>query len=215
MSNLSLYNITDRFVEIMDKVQEGEITEEQYNELGQELAIALQNKSIGIIGYIQNKEALIDAVDTQIKRLQELKKAESNSIDKFKQYVKENMEKLGIQKLETEIKLINDNIDKMYVDKLNNKISEEMYSRLFSKLRKEVKQKEQEYSELVAIKERNKEDDTEDIKKAVKEFLKLEEPTPEFMKVIINRIELHQDKQVDIVFNFKKLNNITNQNCLL
>ena len=32
-----------------------------------------------------------------------LKKAESNSIDKFKQYVKENMEKLGIQKLETEI----------------------------------------------------------------------------------------------------------------
>ena len=52
-----------------------------------------------------------------------------------------------IQKLETEIKLINDNIDKMYVDKLNNKISEEMYSRLFSKLRKEVKQKEQEYSE--------------------------------------------------------------------
>ena len=103
MSNLSLYKITDRFVEIMDKVQEGEITEEQYNELGQELAIALQNKSIGIIGYIQNKEALIDAVDTQIKRLQELKKAESNSIDKFKQYVKENMEKLGIQKLETEI----------------------------------------------------------------------------------------------------------------
>lgn len=103
MSNLSLYNITDKFIEIMDKVQDGEITEEEYNELGQELAVALQNKSIGIIGYIQNKEALINAVDTQIKRLQELKKAESNSIDKFKQYVKENMEKLGIQKLETEI----------------------------------------------------------------------------------------------------------------
>lgn len=103
MSNLSLYNITDKFIEIMDKVQDGEITEKEYNELGQELAVALQNKSIGIIGYIQNKEALIDAVDTQIKRLQELKKAESNSIDKFKQYVKENMEKLGIQKLETEI----------------------------------------------------------------------------------------------------------------
>lgn len=103
MSNLSLYNITDKFIEIMDKVQDGEITEKEYNELGQELAVALQNKSIGIIGYIQNKESLIDAVDTQIKRLQELKKAESNSIDKFKQYVKENMEKLGIQKLETEI----------------------------------------------------------------------------------------------------------------
>lgn len=139
------------------------------------------------------------------------KKIELNIKNNLTKYDYEKM----IPKLETEIKLINDNIDKMYVDKLNNKISEEMYSRLFSKLRKEVKQKEQEYSELVAIKERNKEDDTEDIKKAVKEFLKLEEPTPEFMKVIINRIELHQDKQVDIVFNFKKLNNITNQNCLL
>lgn len=103
MSNLSLYNITDRFMEIMDKVQEGEITEEQYNELGQELAIALQNKSIGIIGYIQNKKSLIEAVDTQIKRLQELKKSENNNLDKFEQYVKENMEKLGILKLETEI----------------------------------------------------------------------------------------------------------------
>lgn len=103
MSNLSLYNITDKFIEIMDKVQDREITEEEYNELGQELALALQNKSIGIIGYIQNKEALIDAVDIQIKRLQELKKVESNSLDRFEQYVKENMEKLGIQKLETEI----------------------------------------------------------------------------------------------------------------
>ena len=34
------------------------------------------------------------------------------------------------------------------------------------------------------------------------------------MKVIINKIEIHQDKQVDIIFNFKQLNNIT-QNCLL
>ena len=103
MSNLSLYNITDKFIEIMDKVQDGEITEEEYNELGQELAIALQNKSIGIIGYVQNEEALIDAVDVQIKRLQDLKKQKTNNLDKFKQYVKENMEKLGITKLETEI----------------------------------------------------------------------------------------------------------------
>ena len=28
------------------------------------------------------------------------------------------------------------------------------------------------------------------------------------MRVLINRIEIHQDKQVDLLFNFKKLNNI-------
>ena len=36
-------------------------------------------------------------------------------------------------------------------------------------------------------------------------FLELKEPTPEIMKVIINKIEIHQDKQVDIIFNFKKI----------
>ena len=111
-----------------------------------------------------------------------------------------------LQKLETEIKLINDNIDKMYVDKLNGKITEEMYERLFNKLKGEIKQKEMEYIQLKNEQENHSYDDTENIKKLVKDFLKLEKPTPEIMKVLINRIEIHQDKQVDIIFNLKKLN---------
>ena len=116
-----------------------------------------------------------------------------------------------LKKTETEIKLINDNIDKMYVDKLNKKISEEMYERLFNKLINQVNEKEQEYVELKNMKNNSSQDDSKKIKKIVKEFLKLEKPTPEIMKVIINRIEIHQDKQVDIYFNFKKLNEISSQ----
>ena len=111
-----------------------------------------------------------------------------------------------LQKLETEIKLINDNIDKMYVDKLNGKINEEMYERLFNKLKGNIKQKEKEYIGLKNEQENNSDDDIENIKKLVNDFLKLEKPTPEIMKVLINRIEIHQDKQVDIIFNFKRLN---------
>lgn len=103
MSNLSLYNITNKFVELMNKAQEGELTEEEYNELGEELASELQKKSSSIIGYTQNEEALIEAIDNQIKRLTEFKKAKQNNIDKFKQYVKENMERLEISKIETEL----------------------------------------------------------------------------------------------------------------
>ena len=117
-----------------------------------------------------------------------------------------------LQKLETEIKLVNDNIDKMYVDKLNEKISEEMYERLFVKLKDEIKQKEMEYIGLKNEQENNSDDDIENIKKLVSEFLKLEKPTPEIMKVLINRIQIHQDKQVDIIFNFKMLNNVYNKN---
>lgn len=122
--------------------------------------------------------------------------------------VKNNQTKQDYGKMlkqkQTEINLIKDNIDKMYVDKLNGKVSEEMYERVFNKLINEVNQKEKEYNELKK-KENAMQDDSKEIENIVKEFLKLEKPTPEIMKVIINKIEIHQDKQVDILFNFKKM----------
>lgn len=99
----SLYNITNNFVSLMDKAQEGTITEEEYNQLGQELAMELQNKSANIAGYIQERNSLIEAIDGQIKRLQEFKKTEQNKVDNFKEYVKDNMNRLGITKIETEL----------------------------------------------------------------------------------------------------------------
>ena len=113
-----------------------------------------------------------------------------------------------LQKLENEIKLINNNIDQMYIDKLNNKISEEMYERLLKKFRNEIGEKENEYIEIKQQKEEAKQDDTEKIQSVVHDFLSLNEPTLEIMKVIINRIEIHQDKQVDLYFNFKQLDNL-------
>ena len=99
----------------------------------------------------------------------------------------------------------------MYIDKLNGKITEAMYDRLFKKLINEAKQKEREYIKTKEIQSNSKQDDSENIKELVKEFLELKKPTPEVMKVIINRIEIHQDKQVDIYFNFKKLNELKDE----
>ena len=103
---------------------------------------------------------------------------------------------------------VNNNIDKMYIDKLNNKLSEEMYERLLEKLKKAEKDKEIEYIDLKKEAEECTDDNDSEIERLVKEFLKLEKTTPEIMRVLINRIEIHQDKQVDLLFNFKKLNNI-------
>lgn len=114
-----------------------------------------------------------------------------------------------LDKIEKEIEIINNNIDKMYIDKLNNKLSEEMYERLFKKLKKAEKDKETEYIDLKKEAEKSIDDNDDEIEKIVKEFLKLEKPTPEIMRVLINRIEIHQNKQVDLYFNFKKLNNLS------
>ena len=132
--------------------------------------------------------------------------------EKIELEVKKGMTKYDygklLQKLENEIKLINNNIEQMYIDKLNNKISEEMYERLLKKFRNEIGEKENEYIEIKQQKEEAKQDDTEKIQSVVHDFLSLNEPTLEIMKVIINRIEIHQDKQVDLYFNFKQLNNL-------
>ena len=46
---------------------------------------------------------LLDGIDAQIKRLQEYKKVKQNQIERYKDYVKSNMQLLGIDKLETEL----------------------------------------------------------------------------------------------------------------
>lgn len=103
MSNKSLYNITNRFAELMDKANEGELTEEEYNELGNELALELQNKSANIIGYIKNSESLLDAMKAEEKRLSDIRKQGEAKLEKFYQYVKENMERLNLLEIPTEL----------------------------------------------------------------------------------------------------------------
>lgn len=103
MSNLSLYNITNKFVELMDNAQEGELTEEEYNQLGEEVIKELQNKSANIIGYIRNSESLLEAMKAEEKRLSDMRKQGEAKLEKFNQYVKENMEKLGLVEIPTEL----------------------------------------------------------------------------------------------------------------
>ena len=99
----SLYNITNEFLELQEKAKEGVITEEEYDREGQLLAMDLQQKHTNIIGYVQDRMALIDAIDVQIKRLQEFKKVEQNGLDRLKENTKTQMERLGLTKVETEL----------------------------------------------------------------------------------------------------------------
>ena len=103
MSNISLYSITNQFVELMDKAQNGELTEEEYNKLGAEIIQELQNKSANIVGYIRNSESLLEAMKVEEQRLANLRKQGEAKLEKFNQYVKENMEKLGLVEIPTEL----------------------------------------------------------------------------------------------------------------
>ena len=94
----SLYDIKNKFVELALRE---DLTEEESKELSTLLATELTNKSTNIIGFIRNTELTLDAVDIEIKRLQDMKKTTANKLEKFKNYVEQNMTQLGIEEINT------------------------------------------------------------------------------------------------------------------
>lgn len=98
MNNLSLYEITNAFPILMENE---EMTEEDKDKVKEELTLLLQQKSQNIIGYARNIELTIEAMKNEEKRISEKRKMLENRVIKFKEYVKECMEKNGITKIET------------------------------------------------------------------------------------------------------------------
>lgn len=100
MSNLSLYKITSGFPALMESE---EITEEDKIKIKEELTQLLQKKSQNIIGYIKNIELTIEAIKEEEKRIADNRKVLENKMGRFKEYVKECMERNGITKIETSL----------------------------------------------------------------------------------------------------------------
>ena len=84
-----------------------------------------------------------------------------------------------------------------------------MYNRLSNKIKLEIESNE---DKLKIIEEQlNNSDNLEEENNTkcdsiVKKFLEMEEPSRDIMMRLINKIEVHNDKTIDIYFNFKKLN---------
>ena len=116
------------------------------------------------------------------------------------------------QKLESELETIKNNLDNMYIDKLENKITDEMYQRIQEKLNKEISLKKDKLNEINEYLEKiNKDEDTfKTIKKEVLEF-KDRYPTRDLILKLIKNIFIHEDGNIDIYFNFKELNFIYNK----
>ena len=131
----------------------------------------------------KNKKKLEEiARQTKSKQTQEfdIKK----QIDSFRQNIEKETRKLEV----------------MYEDRLAGIISLEEYMKNAERIKEIVKSYEQ------SIKEFEQELSGEkDIDKNKKEFLKIKNPTKEIIREFIEKIEIHSDKQVDIYFNFKPL----------
>lgn len=106
-----------------------------------------------------------------------------------------------ISELKREIQNINNNLDELYIDKLNKKITNEQYKRIKDKLEKELLSKRKQYMEIKNIKI---DDNNNLINDYYNIFFKFESLSRELLINIIERIDILEDKTINIKVCFTK-----------
>lgn len=94
-------NLNELFLAAIDE-ETGEIKDaEILDKLELELKNALVSKSAGIVKVVRQQEADIEMIDAEIERLKFIKKRIEKGIENFKNYIKYNMVKMEVKKIET------------------------------------------------------------------------------------------------------------------
>lgn len=117
-----------------------------------------------------------------------------------------------IKSFEDEINKENRKLELLYDDRLSEIISVDDYIKKANKIKTIVNDYKNQIEKLNL--QLNGEDiiqdDNQKLKNLADEFLSMEKPTKEIIREFIEKIEIHSDKQVDIYFNFKPLQELNN-----
>lgn len=107
--------------------------------------------------------------------------------------------------LTNDIRQINDNLDIIYIDKLNKKITEEQFERVKLKLENELVIKQNKYNELNNNINKNISEESKNkmIVEYINKFLSMKEPSRELIINLIDKIEIFEDKNINIKVNFR------------
>ena len=124
--------------------------------------------------------------------------------------------KKKIEQIDKTIFDINNNLDKMYMDKLRGVLQEEDYIRVSQKLsleRAKLNEQKQELDQKLIgtedkIESKIHTKEEKEVDELIENFLKFENPDKMFLYRLINKIEIDKDKNIYIYFNFSKLDSI-------
>ena len=135
------------------------------------------------------------------KKLEEIAKKSKSKEDK------ELDLKNRLKTYETQIQKETRKLELLYEDRLSEIITVESYIKNANRIKNEVKEYQDRIKEIEQelSGEKNKQNKDEKLNNLVDEFLNMEKPTKEIIREFIEKIEIHSDKQVDIYFNFKPL----------
>ena len=118
---------------------------------------------------------------------------------------KDNKENLIIekQKLENNINELQLKIDALNEDKYNGIISVDTYTRLSSNTENLIRTYNSRIKELEnSIYEVPKKNNDEEIKQKIKELIRMKKPTRELLFILVDKIIVDKDKNVEIIYKF-------------
>ena len=124
--------------------------------------------------------------------------------------------KKKIEQIDKAILDINNNLDKMYIDKLRGVLQEEDYVRVSQKFnfeRTKLNEQKQELEQKLIgldnkIERKNHTKEEKELDELIENFLKLENIDKIYLYRLINKIEIDKNKNIYIYFSFSKLNAI-------
>lgn len=157
--------------------------------------------------YDELEKSIINSVTEMCLNYINKGKIKENTLNNLKETDKVNNKK-ELEILVNAIKQIDDNLDIIYIDKLNKKITEEQFERVKTKLENELTIKQNKYKQLNNdINDNiNEEAKKKLIMEYVNKFLSMKEPSRELIINLIDKIEIFEDKTINIKVTFNKLN---------
>ncbi len=140
------------------------------------------------------------------KRLEEIVKKSKSKEDK------ELDLKNRLKTYEAQIQKETRKLELLYEDRLSEIIAVDSYIENANRIKNEIKEYQERIKEIQQelSGEENSKNKDEKLNNLVDEFLNMEKPTKEIIREFIDKIEIHSDKQVDIYFNFKPLQELNN-----
>lgn len=96
----SIFELSREAVELASQLEEGEITPELENALVINQT-ELQQKAVNYAYVVKQIESDIDTIDEEIKRLQAIKKAKDNAVNRLKGTIASALQIYGLDKVET------------------------------------------------------------------------------------------------------------------
>ena len=100
---MKLYELTGQVAEVMAMVEAGELDQSEVADTLEALDVEVKDKAASVAHYMLNLNPMIDGLDAEIKRLQERKAAIKNRQDGLKDYLRFNMEKCDLTKIECDL----------------------------------------------------------------------------------------------------------------